>query len=54
MVATGYPRTDKSQVIDVSSSSTACANLPSYPFAVNTAAGGVVNGPPYNLWGSEK
>ena len=46
MVATGYPRTDKSQVIDVSSSSTACANLPSYPFAMSFAAGGVVNGSP--------
>ena len=46
MVATGYPYTDKSQVIDVSSSSTACANLPSYPFAMSFAAGGVVNGSP--------
>ena len=46
MVATGSPRTDKSQVIDVSSSSTACANLPSYPFAMSYAAGGVVNGSP--------
>ena len=46
MVATGSPRTDKSQVIDVSSSSTACANLPSYPFAMSSAAGGVVNGSP--------
>ena len=45
MVATGF--TDKSQVIDVSSSSTACANLPSYPFAMKAgAAGGVVNGSP--------
>jgi len=47
MVATGsYPYTDKSHVIDVSTSSTACANLPSYPFAVGEAAGGVVNGSP--------
>ena len=47
MVATGSsPRTDKSQVIDVSSSSTACANLPSYPFAMHNAAGGFVNGSP--------
>ena len=45
MVATGYPDTDKSQVIDVISS-TACANLPSYPFAMAGAAGGVVNGSP--------
>ena len=45
MVATGYPRTNKSQVIDVSSS-TSCANLPSYPFAMTLAAGGVVNGSP--------
>ena len=45
MVATGS-YTDKSQVIDVSSSSTACANLPSYPFAMSGAAGGVVNGSP--------
>ena len=46
MVATGYSYTDKSQVIDVSSSSTACANLPSYPFAMYLAAGGFVNGVP--------
>ena len=46
MVATGVDFTDKSQVIDVSSSSTACANLPSYPFAMGAAAGGVVNGSP--------
>jgi len=46
-VATGKsPRTDKSQLIDVSSESTACANLPSYPFATDYAAGGVVNGSP--------
>ena len=52
MVATGSPRTDKSQVIDVSSSSTACANLPSYPFAMSSAAGGVVNGSPIICWGN--
>ena len=52
MVATGYPKTDKSQVIDVSSSSTACANLPSYPFAMSSAAGGVVNGSPIICGGS--
>ena len=48
MVATGspYPYTDKSQVIDVNTSSTACANLPSYPFAMVSAAGGVLNGSP--------
>ena len=46
-MATGKsPRTDKSQLIDVSSESTACANLPSYPFATDYAAGGVVNGSP--------
>ena len=45
MVATGYPDTDKSQVIDVISS-TACVNLPSYPFAMYLAVGGVVNGSP--------
>merc|ERR1712172_148560 len=45
MVATGSS-TNKSQVIDVSTSSTACENLPSYPFAMSYAAGGVVNGSP--------
>jgi len=45
MVATGSS-TNKSQVIDVSTSSTACENLPSYPFAMSKAAGGVVNGSP--------
>ena len=47
LVATGqYPYTNKSQVIDVKSSSTACANLPSYPFSMYGGAGGVVNGSP--------
>ena len=45
MVATGSS-TDESQVIDVCSTSTACANLPSYPFAMYLAAGGLVNGFP--------
>ena len=45
MVATGS-LTNKSQLIDVSSESTACANMPSYPFAIEEAAGGVVNGSP--------
>ena len=45
MVATGSS-TDESQVIDVCSTSTACANLPSYPFAMYLAAGGFVNGVP--------
>ena len=51
MVATGSS-TDKSQVIDVSSASTACANLPSYPFFIYGAAGGVVNGSPIICGGS--
>jgi deoxycytidylate deaminase len=45
LVATGYSSTDKCQVIDVSSS-TSCGNLPSYPFSMSQAAGGVINNTP--------
>ena len=66
MVATGeipssYKYTDKSQVIDVSSTSyiftstsTACANLPLYPFAMSKAAGGVVNDSPIICGGTTR
>ena len=47
LVATGgIQNTDKSQVLDVSSSSTFCSNLPSYPLSLHGAAGGVINGSP--------
>ena len=47
LVATGYGSsyTDKCQVIDVSSS-TSCANLPSYPYSMRYATGGVINNSP--------
>ena len=45
MVATGSSYTDKCQVIDVSSS-TSCANLPSYPYSMRYATGGVINNSP--------
>jgi hypothetical protein len=45
LVATGSSFTDKCQVIDVSSS-TSCANLPSYPYSMWGAAGGVINNTP--------
>ena len=44
-MATGYFYTDKCQVINVSSS-TSCANLPSYPYSIYGAAGGVINNTP--------
>ena len=44
-MATGYPDTDKSQVIDVTSS-TSCSNLPLYPSPNRNAVGGVVNDTP--------
>ena len=46
MVATGYPNNGQCQVIDMSSSTTTCSNLPSYPTSVYGAAGGVINGSP--------
>ena len=45
LVATGWSYTDKCQVIDVSSS-TSCGNLPSYPYSMYGAAGGVINNTP--------
>ena len=45
LVATGWSYTDKCQVIDVSSS-TSCANLPSYPYSMSAAAGGIINNTP--------
>ena len=45
LVATGSSYTDKCQVIDVSSS-TSCGNLPSYPYSMSHAAGGVINNSP--------
>ena len=47
LVATGVlsSSTDKCQVIDVSSS-TSCGNLPSYPYSMYLAAGGVINNTP--------
>ena len=45
LVATGSDYTDKCQVIDVSSS-TSCGNLPSYPYSMYLAAGGVINNTP--------
>ena len=45
LVATGNGYTDKCQVIDVSSS-TSCGNLPSYPYSMYHAAGGVINNTP--------
>ena len=44
MVATGS-QSDKCQVVDVSSSMS-CANLPTYPFEMYGAAGGVINNSP--------
>ena len=48
LVASGYDGssyTDKCQVIDISSS-TSCANLPSYPYSMFGAAGGVIKNTP--------
>merc|ERR1719319_1482292 len=45
LVATGNPYNDKCQVIDIASS-TSCANLPSYPYSMFAAAGGVINNAP--------
>ena len=47
MVATGVPYTDQCQVLDMSSSTTACSNLPPFPVSkLHIAAGGVVNNTP--------
>ena len=45
MVVGGYQNIDKSQLIDVSSSTT-CSNLPPYPLPLYGATGGVINGIP--------
>ena len=47
LVATGVGSSyfDKCQVVDVSSS-TSCGNLPSYPYSMSQAAGGVINNTP--------
>ena len=44
-MATGGGPTDKCQVFDVSSS-TSCDNLLNYPYSLEDAAGGVINGSP--------
>ena len=46
LVATGYHAPNKCQVVDVSSSSTACSDLPSYPLSPHKAVGGVLKGTP--------
>ena len=44
LVATGNPDTDNSQVLDVSTTSTTCSNLPAYPLSLHCAVGGIVDG----------
>lgn len=54
LVATGSSSgsyTDECQVIDVSSS-TSCGNLPSHPYFLSSAAGGVINNTPIICGGS--
>ena len=46
MVAAGHPYTGLCQVVDMTPSSTACSNLPSYPTSIALSAGGIVNGSP--------
>ena len=44
LVATGNPDTDNSQVLDVSTTSTTCSNLPAYPLSLHCAVGGIIDG----------